>query len=78
LYILPRHLEPGGYLEVKDILLAPKCEDGTLKGDSPLLTWASLLAEAANNMGRPINLASRYKEMLVEAGFTDVHVIERK
>ncbi|KAK4118245.1 hypothetical protein N657DRAFT_659694 [Parathielavia appendiculata] len=25
------HLEPGGYFEVKDILLTPKCDDGTLE-----------------------------------------------
>ncbi|KAK4096266.1 TAM domain methyltransferase [Parathielavia hyrcaniae] len=73
-----QHLKPGGYLEVKDILLTPKCDDGTLEGDSPLLTWASLLAKAADNMGRPINLASRYREMLIEAGFTRVVVDDQK
>ncbi|KAK4118371.1 hypothetical protein N657DRAFT_651351 [Parathielavia appendiculata] len=70
------NLEPGGHSEVKDVLLMPRCDDGTLKDDSPLLLWASLLARAANNSGRPINLASRYQQMLVEAGFTDVHVVE--
>ncbi|KAL2256014.1 hypothetical protein VTK26DRAFT_2349 [Humicola hyalothermophila] len=73
-----QHLEPGGYFEVKDILLTPKCNDRSLKGDSYLLTWARLLAEAADKMGRPINLASRYREMLVEAGFTNVEVVEQK
>ncbi|KAK4119946.1 methyltransferase domain-containing protein [Parathielavia appendiculata] len=73
-----QHLQPGGFFEVKDILLTLKCDDGTLEGDSPLLTWARLLAGAADNMGRPIHLASRYRQMLVEVGFTHVDVVEQK
>jgi hypothetical protein len=56
----------------------PRCDDGTLKADSALLRWACLLDQAANIMGRPINLASQYHQMLVDAGFTDVHVVEKR
>ncbi len=56
----------------------PKCDDGTLRPDSQLLTWAGLLAKAAGKMGRPINLASRYEQMLAEAGFEDIKVVEEK
>ncbi|KAL2132546.1 hypothetical protein VTI74DRAFT_3657 [Chaetomium olivicolor] len=72
------NLKPGGHFEVKDVMLIPQSDDGTLKDDSPLLRWAGLLDEAARKMGRPINLASQYQQMLVEAGFTDVHVIENR
>ncbi|KAK4096791.1 S-adenosyl-L-methionine-dependent methyltransferase [Parathielavia hyrcaniae] len=70
------NLEPGGHFEVKDVLLMPRCDDWTLKEDSPLLLWAGLLTRAANNMGRHLDLTSRYQQMLVEAGSTDVHVVE--
>ncbi|KAL2259023.1 hypothetical protein VTK26DRAFT_7443 [Humicola hyalothermophila] len=73
-----QHLEPGGWLEVKDINLTPRCDDGTLPRDSNLFAWAHELAEAAGRMGRPINLASQYGRMLVEAGFTNVEVVEHK
>ena len=73
-----RHLEPGGYFEVGDVLYMPECNDGTLKDDSQLLNWAHLIAKAARRMGRPIDIASRYSQMLAEAGFEDIVVIEKK
>ncbi|KAK3903210.1 S-adenosyl-L-methionine-dependent methyltransferase [Staphylotrichum tortipilum] len=71
-------LKRGSYLEVADVLLIPKCDDGTLRPDSQLLRWAGLLAKAADKMGRPINPASRYEQMLAKAGFEDIKVIEAK
>jgi hypothetical protein len=76
--IRTRNLEPGGYFEVKDIVLLPRCDHGTLKDDSSLLYWAELLVRAANRMGRPINLASQYEQMLVEAGFAKVCIVEER
>ncbi len=67
-----RQLRPGGYFEVGDVLYIPQCDDGTLLPNSPIRQWGHLLAEAANNMGRPINLASQYRDMLIDVGFEDV------
>ncbi|AEO60990.1 hypothetical protein MYCTH_2120908 [Thermothelomyces thermophilus ATCC 42464] len=54
---------PGGWLEVKDINLMPRCDDGTLPRDSNLFAWAHELAEAAGRMG---------------PGFTNVEVVKHK
>ena len=56
----------------------PECNDSTLKEDSQLLNWAHLIAEAADRMGRPLNFALQYSQMLAEAGFKDIVVIKKK
>jgi len=69
-----RKLEPGGYLEMQDIALPVASDDGTLKEDSWLVRMSHMTVEAANHLGRPINLAWEYKEMFEKAGFVDVTV----
>ncbi|KAK3377667.1 S-adenosyl-L-methionine-dependent methyltransferase [Podospora didyma] len=65
-----KFLKPGGYLEVKDILYTPECDDGTLKDDSPLHRWAKNRAEAATILH--LSDPSRYQSMLRELGFEDI------
>ena len=74
-----RHLAPGGYIELKDILLTPKSDDGTLSRGSPLCEWANNLANAARQLGRPlIGNASEYERILIEEGFEVIEVREHK
>src|SRR3569833_2765726 len=69
-----RKLEPGGYLEMQDIVLPVASDDGTLKYDSWLVRMSHMTVEASERLGRPINLGWKYKEMFEEAGFVDVTV----
>jgi hypothetical protein len=69
---LQRFLNPGGQLELVDIVFPIKCDDGTLSKDSALMKWSHFIAEAADKLGRKVDSAKRYKEQLEEAGFTDV------
>jgi hypothetical protein len=74
----PSQLEPGGYLEVQDMGFPLCCDDGTLKPDSDLWAWMSLLMKAFAAAGRPATTAQRWKSLLEDAGFEDVvEVVEK-
>ncbi len=48
------------------------CDDGTLKKDSDLWVWMSLVMEAMEKMGRPVIAAQQWKPLLEQCGFEDV------
>ncbi|KAK1711172.1 S-adenosyl-L-methionine-dependent methyltransferase [Colletotrichum lupini] len=72
------NLEPGGWVELQEIDLAPTSDDGTLKPDSALLRWAALLQEASEKFGRPFAKVPPLKDVMVEAGFADVQMTVTK
>ncbi|KAI8710482.1 hypothetical protein NCS52_01565200 [Fusarium sp. LHS14.1] len=47
------NLTPGGYVELQDIDVIMKSDDGTLTEDNALFKWNKLLEEAAIKLGRP-------------------------
>lgn len=67
------HLSPNGYLELNEIDLWPKCDDGTLKEGSALLKFIRLWSEAAVAFGRPFQDIRLLKDIMVETGFQDVY-----
>lgn len=76
--IVIRFLNPGGKIEVMDIIYPPQSDDGTLSEESPLYKWATLLVQTFTNMRSPLDSALRYKEQLEAAGFINVTVVKRK
>ncbi|GAB7322556.1 hypothetical protein MBLNU13_g03475t1 [Cladosporium sp. NU13] len=67
---IKRYLRPKtGQVELFEIDLAPRCEDGTLSPDSPINKWWQLMQEATSN--KPIACPDA-KRMLEAAGFVDV------
>lgn len=67
-----RNLNPGGWIEMQDIIYPMTSDDGTLLPDSPLRKWSELLLQGFTNIGRPLNTALEYKQQLADAGFTDI------
>ncbi|KXH34904.1 methyltransferase domain-containing protein [Colletotrichum simmondsii] len=65
-------LEPGGYLELQDNMFPLMCRDDTMTDDFKPFEWTKLVMEAAATMGRPVNVAASFKQMLEDAGFVDV------
>jgi hypothetical protein len=65
-------LNPGGYLEVVDIVYPLHCDDGTLPEDSALLKWSNIMLDNMEKIQRPIASAKEYPEQLAELGFTDI------
>ena len=66
------HLRPGvGWFEQVEIDLTPRCDDGTLT-DGALNLWYTRLVEAFEASNRPIAYKPGTRQMLQEAGFTDI------
>jgi hypothetical protein len=55
-----------------DLLYPPTSDDGTLKEDSAFYRWGQLMVKGTENVGREIAVASRYKQWMIDAGFTEV------
>ncbi|KAL2133618.1 hypothetical protein VTI74DRAFT_2020 [Chaetomium olivicolor] len=72
------HLQPGGYIEVCDILYPMACDDGTLPDDSALQKWVRLVLEGTRRIGAPLDSALHYKQQLIDAGFQNVHEVKYK
>ncbi|KAH6986600.1 S-adenosyl-L-methionine-dependent methyltransferase [Ilyonectria destructans] len=67
-----RYLAPGGYVELQEIDVIIKSDDGTLTEDHTLGKWTKLLEEAAAKLGRPYEQTDKFKEIMAEVGFTDI------
>ncbi|PKS12616.1 hypothetical protein jhhlp_000824 [Lomentospora prolificans] len=72
------NLEPGGYLELQDMGLPARSDDGTLAPDSYLSQWCDFCLEAGQNRDRPIFPVTEYKNYLAEAGFEDIVEVQKK
>ncbi|KAF6805690.1 hypothetical protein CSOJ01_09335 [Colletotrichum sojae] len=68
------NLVPGGYLELTEIDLQPRSDDGTLKEDASLLLFSRLWGEACEKFGRPFfKDQSVLRDMMIEVGFESTH-----
>jgi SAM-dependent methyltransferase len=65
------HLRPGGYLEMTDVQMPIMSDDGTLEG-TDLETWSNRQVEACAIMGVDTTAPSKYRQMMMDAGFEDV------
>jgi hypothetical protein len=67
------HLKPGyGWIEQVEIDLEPRCDDGTLEGESVLVSWYRYLADATWRANRPIGYQHNTRQMLQQQGFIDI------
>ncbi|KAF4954314.1 hypothetical protein FGADI_5337 [Fusarium gaditjirri] len=72
------NLEPGGYLELQDMSLPARSDDGTLDPESYLSKWCRSCFEAGQNLGRPVFPTTEYKNYLAAAGFDDIVEVQKK
>ncbi|KAF5699565.1 methyltransferase [Fusarium globosum] len=73
-----KNLNPGGRIEMIDIIYPLLSDDGTLTKDSALSKWSDLLHDIFTKNGRPMDSALKYKDQLEAAGFVDVNIVKRK
>ncbi|KAM0543954.1 hypothetical protein ACHAPJ_012049 [Fusarium lateritium] len=73
-----RNLNPGGVIEMIEIIYPMQSDDDSLPEDSTLYKWSNLLHTAFANNGTAMNSALKYKDQLEEAGFISVNVVKRK
>ena len=72
LLILPRNLNPGGWIEIKDIKLPIEDNDNSFPEDCAIKRWTDLVLEGTTVLGRPADSAKNNKAQLIEAGFENV------
>lgn len=73
-----RNLNPGGWIEIKDIKFPIVDNDNSFPEDCAVKKWADLILEGTVKLGRPADCAKDYKDQLIEAGFENVVVIQYK
>jgi hypothetical protein len=66
------YLNPGGYIELCDIIHPILNDDNSWPPDSALLKWTTLVARAMTDFGHPLNSALKYEEQLRAAGFENI------
>ncbi|KAH8896408.1 S-adenosyl-L-methionine-dependent methyltransferase [Thozetella sp. PMI_491] len=71
-------LNPGGWIEMSDIVCELKSDDNTVPENSPLKKWTELSLEASKKLGRSIDSAKQYKDQLEAAGFVNVTAVQYK
>lgn len=67
------HLNPGGWVEFVDFDGGEVYSDDDTVNKAPnIREWARLQNVAYGKFGKEFNLARRYKQYLINAGFTNV------
>jgi len=70
------HTTPGGYIEVTDLVNPLRSDDGTLPPDCHVMKLLGLMVEASAKIGRDLDVATRHRQRLIDAGF--VNVVQRE
>ncbi|KAI8317005.1 Secondary metabolism regulator LAE1 [Colletotrichum sp. SAR11_240] len=66
------NLTPGGYVELQELDLFPRSDDGTLKDDDPLSKCIKLMYEASVIFGRPYQEIPPLVRVMEDLGYVDV------
>ncbi|PGH34127.1 hypothetical protein GX50_03090 [[Emmonsia] crescens] len=66
------HLKPGGWLEIQEPEAWMSSDDDTMIKATASTEYQTLCNQAAKKFGKEINLAHKFKQMLIDAGFEDV------
>ncbi|KAG5983985.1 hypothetical protein E4U55_006497 [Claviceps digitariae] len=72
------NLNSGGWIELQDIIVMPKCDDGTMSEDSAIKLWGDRMLESCDILGRYGDSALRYKQQMIDAGFINVTEVQYK
>lgn len=66
------NLNPGGWVEMVDIVTAFFSDDGSHERAPNMLLWAKLHTEGGEKFGKVTNIAPTLKQSMIEAGFVNV------
>ncbi|KAF4446955.1 hypothetical protein F53441_9426 [Fusarium austroafricanum] len=67
-----KHMKPGGWLESVELWGASKCDDDTLKDDSPLFKWVEVFKKIEAITGKSFFWDDKMGQSIIDAGFTNV------
>lgn len=71
------NLKPGGWVEYHDMMFNIDSDDLTHRGTG-IHKWSHLALAGAAAKGRDMEVARKYKDYMIEAGFVDVTEIKFK
>ncbi|KAF2492937.1 S-adenosyl-L-methionine-dependent methyltransferase [Lophium mytilinum] len=66
------HLNPGGWVELHELHMPIKCDDGTASPNSAIIKWSVEIYEASLKFGIDMLASLKHAERLREIGFTEV------
>lgn len=66
------NLEPGGYIELQEVELPYRSDDGTLPKDSDIARYGQLFKDACKTINRPMVEGDQLEEWVRKAGFVNV------
>ena len=76
---IDRHCRPGGWIEIQELDVDARSDDGSLAADSYIVKWARNQEEAINKVGATMRLdGPKLKKQLEDAGFVNVTIREFK
>lgn len=70
--MLSRHIKPGGWFELQEILHYPQCHDGSLPEKHPVAEYWGLIHQALSNLGVNFSATLLLADMMKEAGFINI------
>lgn len=73
-----RHTAPGGWLELHSRMAPLVSDDGTMKEDMPIYKWAHYVVDGMARMGQPMDIAAKYKTLMIDAGYENVTEVIHK
>lgn len=72
------HIAPGGWIEVVEHGVHPRCDDGTMQDDHFFHTWGKTVEGVKEKWGKGFTIWQEAKERLEKAGFVDVTEVTYK
>ncbi|KAJ4287188.1 hypothetical protein N0V90_012586 [Kalmusia sp. IMI 367209] len=66
------HIAPGGWIEIVEHSVQPRCDDDTMGPDHFFHLWGETVVELGRKWGKPFTIWEEAKGHLEKAGFVDV------
>ncbi|CAI7673018.1 hypothetical protein PCG10_006267 [Penicillium crustosum] len=67
-----QHLKPGGWFEAQEFENLVWSDDGTHENASAINSWAELLTQSSKKFGKPMDVAPKIEQWMIEQGFSNV------
>lgn len=74
-----KYLKPGeGWMECCEVMSQPFSDDNTITPEWTFAIWEKWMDHGTNQAGRPLRMAHRAKQWMIDAGYVDVQEIVTK
>lgn len=68
-------MKPGGWIELVDLDIEPNSYDNSLPDNSQMREWSKCLKKTSAAVGLDLDVAKKFKQLLLDAGFEDVQEV---